>query len=255
MNVSAEHPIAGVTTERPRLFLSASVPDDTKEYAGCERHRETARPQWIRDAVLALARAAFTRGFDIVSGAHPSISPMLLSVASEFPVLTPPRVAVFQSDFFLGRFPRETLELTDPSLGLGQLVAIPRASDQAASLASLRQAMFERRGLCAAIFVGGMNGLVDEAALFKRHNPTLPTYSVASTGGAALDLLDQPLQALLPTTLGLGAYTPADFCGAPLAPIGEAVLRARQVGYTRVARTILTVLEAQLAAGVVRSRS
>jgi hypothetical protein len=230
--------------ERPALFLSASVPDGVKVYEGCERHRDTARPQWIRDAVLALARRAFESELDLVFGAHPSISPMLLTVAREFPRLGSPRAHVYLSEFFRAEFPRETLELTDPSLRLGTLEVTSNAADRETALRLMRRAMFERPGLCAAVFVGGMDGIFDEARLFRATNPTLPNYAIASAGGAALDLVGPP--PMPPTT---------EYCGAPAAPIDGGVLRATHVGYTQVARSIIHAIQAALRARTIRPRA
>lgn len=238
---------------RPAVFLSASIPTG-KKYDGSDRHLETARPQWIRDAVLAIARAAFAEDFDLVFGAHPSISPMLLMVAREFPVLPlQPRIAVYRSQFFAGQFPRETLELADGKLGTLEdtPVVFDAASapkpDLEASLALMRHRMFERPGLIAGVFVGGMNGIVEEATGFKRSNPALPTYAVASAGGAAADLLNaQRVQAM--------NFHVADFCGGRAAPVPESMLRAEQVGYTLLSSVLMSELKLALNAKAIRPR-
>jgi len=190
-----------------------------------------------------------------VFGAHPSISPMLLTVAQEFPLLPEPRITVFQSAFFAGTFPQETLELTDPSHGLGRLVQTPAARDLLGSLRAMRDAMFQHPGLCAGVFVGGMDGLFDEADLFKTHNPGLPTYAVASTGGAALDLLVRSTVPVSASHQAAVQYTPDHFCGAPVASIDPALLITRGVGYTRLARALVGRVRAELGAGVLQPRA
>jgi hypothetical protein len=111
----------------------------------------------------------------------------------------------------------------------------------------MRETMFASPGLVGAVFVGGMDGIEKEARLFKAKHPILPTYSVASVGGAARDLLDKPT-APLP-----GAqrppYTAAEFCGNPVAGVDEQVLREELVGYTRLARTIVAAVRSALQTG------
>jgi hypothetical protein len=47
------------------------------------------------------------------------------------------------------------------------------------------------RDFGAAVFIGGMEGLFEEVELFKKLHPGAPIIPVASTGGAAKDLLDR----------------------------------------------------------------
>jgi len=233
---------------RPSLFLSASVPTG-KQYKGWEAHYESARPQWIRDAVLAVTRAAFEADIDLVFGAHPAISPIVLMVAREFPTVTPPRVAVFQSQFFAGQMPTETLELADGKLG--SLITTPispskAAPDREASLQTMRGLMFKRTGLVAGMFIGGMDGVATEAMLFKSLNPKLPTYAVASSGGAAADLL-------APKTAN-ALYGPDDFRGHPDALIDEKELSLERVGYTKLADLVIGAIRAGLDSGAIQPR-
>ena len=234
------HP-ASAPVEAPTVFLSASIPDGRKQYPGSARHQQTADAQWIRDAVLAISREALKRGFRLRFGAHPSISPMILMVAREFPPPATPPIEVYQSRFFLGPYPAETYELAKPPEGV--LVEVDAeecngAPDQQASLVRMRDEMIQRPGLVAAVFVGGMEGVTEEARSFRAHHGAArPAYALASAGGAAADLLD-------PQHGG----DPAAFSGSPAAPVDVALLQEQRAGYTRVARAIFDVLEAAMRA-------
>jgi hypothetical protein len=220
----------------PVVFLSASVPDGLKDYPEREHHFETARPQWIRDAVLAISRAALRRGFRIRFGAHPSISPMVLAVAREFPPAPVPPVEVYQSKFFHGRYAPETYELACPPLGI--LVETDAAADKDTSVRQMRDDMLSRPGLIAAVFVGGMDGVIDEAKRFRDLPWKLPAYAIASAGGGAADLYD-PQQ-------------PLAFAGGAIAPVDPDLLSAERIGYTRVAREIFDSIEQARGAGLLR---
>lgn len=231
---------------RRSLFLSASVPGG-KTYPRSDVHLATARGQWIRDAVLATVRLAFEHDLNVVFGAHPAISPMVLRVASQFPRRPgEPRVLVFQSNFFAGRFPEDTLTLADGTMGARLIIeAQPAASPSFAdSILAMRQAMFRSPNLVGAVFIGGMDGIVDEAMLFKTINADLPTWAFGSTGGACRDLLDLP-----PSNFSTG-----DFCGEPYAPVPVDELRAEGGGYSPVVRRILRAIEQGISAGTLVPR-
>jgi hypothetical protein len=54
----------------------------------------------------------------------------------------------------------------------------------------MRQQMLSAESLVAALFVGGMSGIVDEYRLFKALYPDAPTYAVGNPGGEASSLVD-----------------------------------------------------------------
>lgn len=215
-----------------RMFLSASVPNGTKVYARSKVHLDTSRPVLIRDAVLAVVREGLVQGFDFIFGAHPSIAPMVLTVAREFPPGQPPRIEVFQSRFFEKIYPQETLELADGVLGTHTVIdEIP--GDQERSLTTLREKMFSSAGLVGAIVIGGMDGVTAEATMFlRRHRNVLPLYAFGSTGGAALDLFDMPPP----------GFSVEEFCGGTVAPVPRNLLCDPVPGYARVARAIFGAL-------------
>lgn len=146
---------------------------------------ERAEPLRIREAVSYLCRYAFSRSLGIVFGAHPAISPLLLEAASRFspePAASP-RVIIFQSEHFAETIPRATLELANWKSG--ELVWTKSAPTRADSLTLMRSIMAASPGLEAAIFIGGMEGLYEEARLFREHNRNAPMVAIGSTGSAA----------------------------------------------------------------------
>ena len=58
--------------------------------------------------------------------------------------------------------------------------------DAEASKAALRKEMIGAFKYDAGIFVGGMDGVEKEYALFREAHPNVPTYPIASTGAASV---------------------------------------------------------------------
>src|SRR5215216_4797755 len=83
------------------ILLSASIPDPGR-WQGAFDALE------ITDAVVAFARACLTRGYTIVSAAHPTIAPLLFYVAAEFPETEHARVRIYQSLLFESVLPTVT---------------------------------------------------------------------------------------------------------------------------------------------------
>jgi hypothetical protein len=186
------------------IFLSASVP-----YREPEKY--PANPVAIREAVRALVAVVVPDG-PMVFGGHPAISPMVWEDADSLGAAD--AVYIYQSRLFAPNVPREAHFFN----GLGRLVwtpAVPmQTPDRNASLALMRDAMIvrrirdERRMLdpaappefpeyAAGVFVGGMDGVEDEWALFRSHYPQAPALLVASTSGAADRLMNDSNNAAL----------------------------------------------------------
>lgn len=173
--------------DRP-VFLSGSIPDPER-WAG-EFHTLE-----ITDAVVAAARAILTAGGVILTAAHPTVAPLLLYVASEFPHTDRPGVVLYQSRLF------DDDELLHPAirqfaaLGAGEVHwtdAVPGDEPVPgrwnASLDLMRRAMFGNLQPVAAIFIGGMEGVRQEFDLFTDLFPGRPVYPVARPGGEAASL-------------------------------------------------------------------
>lgn len=188
------------------LFLSASIPYQRKSErlkTAAEREENEwfvahAEPLRIRQSLAHLCRFAFRRGLGIVFGGHPAISPLLLEAAARFsPDPTPrTRIVIFQSLFYLDRIPKVTLELANWENGL--LFWTPAGPDEETSLTRMRTAMASAPGLVGAIFIGGMEGLREEARLFDRYHRQAPMYALGSTGSAAAQLFSDGAEGLSP---------------------------------------------------------
>lgn len=159
------------------VFLSASIPDPRRH----TRYFQTADVVCIREAVVALVREVLPRTW-LVFGGHPAISPLVVLVAERLQRLN--EVKIYQSEFFRSEVPKE-------SLAFPHLVWTPRQRDEDQSLRFMREQMLQDNKFTAAVFIGGMEGVEKEHALFCRFHPQVPTYAVASTGGAALLLWQQ----------------------------------------------------------------
>ncbi len=186
------------------IFLSSSVPDrDPEKYP--------ANPVAIREAVRALV-AVVVPGRPLVFGGHPAISPLIWEDADSLGAAD--SVYIYQSRLFAANVPREAHFFQ----GLDRLkwtpAVPPQAPDRDASLALMRDAMIVRRILdeqqvlnpraqpefpayAAGVFVGGMDGVEAEWALFRSHYPQAPALLVASTEGAARRLMDDSNNAAL----------------------------------------------------------
>ena len=156
------------------IFLSASVP-----------YREPFVNYFdaiaIREAVLALVSLC-VRERELVFGGHPAISPLVEHAARSLGALE--RVHIFQSNFFKNHVP--AVARAFPNLHWTR-----RGKDATTSLTTMRKQMIGFRDYGAAVFIGGMEGLFEEMEVFKNVHPDVPVIPIASTGGAARDLLER----------------------------------------------------------------
>jgi hypothetical protein len=158
------------------IFLSASVP-----VAGRGHYHETANPFLIQCAVRELVISVI-RTHRIVWGGHPSITPMIWSICEDLDVDYANSVVLYQSRFFQDRFPEENVRF-------GNVVFTDAVNgDREASLALMRETMLAREDLVAAVFVGGMEGVEAELAIFRQFHPHTLVVPVAAPGGAARDI-------------------------------------------------------------------
>lgn len=165
------------TALAPAVFLSASVPD-TRWHP---RYHSTADLSAIREAVVALATVVLPQRV-LLFGGHPAISPLVSLIATRLGALD--HVRIYQSEFFRGAVPAD-------SLAFPSIIWSPETpGDREESLARMRQAMLTAQPLCSGVFIGGMEGVEAEYALFRQLHPGLPAYAVASTGAAARILFD-----------------------------------------------------------------
>lgn len=171
------------------VFLSAGIPDPARWSGPFDSLA-------ITDAVVAAARAILTSGGGLVSAAHPTIAPLILYVAREFPSLREqePSILVYQSRLFSDVLPKETYQLAEG--GLAELRWTEASAEEEPepgrwhqSLLTLRKTMLQEAGPVAAILVGGMEGIAEEFEIFRQLYLERPIYAIGQPGGAASSLV------------------------------------------------------------------
>jgi hypothetical protein len=163
----------------------------------------------IEETVISLARAVFARRGRLLFGGHPSISPLVASIAAEYYEADPSRddrpVVAVQSELYRNRLPDETWLMS--RMGWAEIVWTPKvegrdeAGTQARSLRRMRADMLSvsmgiRRcpPAVAMVAVGGMDGVRDEAIAFLEDTRRWPpearprVFTFPSGGGAAARL-------------------------------------------------------------------
>lgn len=155
------------------IFLSASVPLPNRD----RKFFETADVFLIREAIRALVEVVLPRGH-ITFGGHPAITP-LMSLYAKTAKLGSDRISIYQSAYFLGKFPRENDDFAD----VRYTEAVQ--GDLGRSIERMRIEMLTSRKFDAAVLIGGMEGILDEARLFREHNPQALVLPVPATGAAA----------------------------------------------------------------------
>lgn len=172
------------------LFLAASVPHLRDDHPDTQRYAADARPEAIEAALTTIVRAALDRDLRIVFGGHPAITPLVLAVVESFvPTGAGPRVCIEQSEFFRELLPPAAQALAEDVQGRAVLRWTERRATRAESLTALRTDMLQTEGLVGAVFLGGLDGLMQEAELARELHASLPLFPLASTGGAAVDVL------------------------------------------------------------------
>jgi hypothetical protein len=183
------------------VFLAGSVPDPDRGFA-----RVPDAPFVIEQAVVALARAVFAEGGRIVFGAHPSISPLVASVAAEYflpdaeAVKRP--VVIYQSRAFKEVLPNDTWDMY--RYGFADLIwteakggehyeekGEPASRKCPLSLTEMRERMIVEQSPVAMVIVGGMDGVAEELAFFRKRAQKSPIYVAHATGGAAAALFHE----------------------------------------------------------------
>ena len=133
----------------------------------------------IADAVSTFVRAIFFANGRLSFGSHPTITPQVLLAASEYDQRGV--VDVFFSEEYVDKMSSETVRLIDG--GYGILYKVP-------DVPTLRQRMMTTN-LVAGVFIGGMEGVVEEFHLFREKFPGRPCIPIAGPGGAARRLANE----------------------------------------------------------------
>ena len=161
------------------LFLSASFPYGERG----ERFRPYDAAA-IADAVAAVVRVAFAMDGSVVLRGHPAITPLVLMLGSDLSLTQ--RIDIFQSKWFEGEITPETQALINS--GRGRLHWTRRCETLDESLDLMRREMLGSIRLSAAVFVGGMEGILSEYQHCEKLLPQTPKIPIAGPGGAAAQL-------------------------------------------------------------------
>jgi len=138
----------------------------------------------IGAAVSALVHVTLGRRL-LVLGGQPAITPMISIVAQDIGVNYGDWVRLYQSRHFKDEFPEDNqrfqnVTYTDDIEG-----------DREKSLLVMRERMFSEHVFKAAVFIGGMGGIIQEYEMFRRLQPEAAVIPIVSTGGAALDVAER----------------------------------------------------------------
>ncbi|MGK7248369.1 hypothetical protein ACSNOU_04725 [Acinetobacter oleivorans] len=156
-----------------KIFLSASIPLADRH----PKYFDTADNTAIRDAVIAFSRIILPRG-QLIWGGHPSITPLIAAVLKKMEVNVQEHVILYQSNYFKDILPAENEYFET-------VIRTDAMQDRDQSLELMRKKMIDENDFCAAIFIGGMEGVEDEYNLFKKAHPHSPVFPIASTGAAS----------------------------------------------------------------------
>lgn len=157
------------------VFLSASVPTFGRQ------GYETGDAYLIKEAVSALVEVVLGRCL-LVWGGQPAITPMLWEAAKHYSVPYQNVVQLYQSKFFEGRYPQENIAFPN----FIETDAVEK--NKTLSLRHMRCTMLSAYPYSAAVFIGGMEGVLEEYELFKQLNPTAVVVPIPSPGGVSRDL-------------------------------------------------------------------
>lgn len=161
------------------IFLSASVPLPEREYFGTEDVIA------IRDSVIALASAVLANpDYHLIWGGHPSVTPLITLVLDRYNLKMSDRVTLYQSEHFKDKFPPQNKDV-------GIRIITEDKGDIPSSVRLMREKMFGDNDFYAAVFIGGMKGILDEYKMIKDYHPAVRCFPIASTGAAARALYDE----------------------------------------------------------------
>lgn len=159
------------------IFLSAGVPDPQRG----PTYAETANVVAITSAVSALVYVTLGRR-QLVWGGQPAITPMIWFMAQEIDVDYGKWVTLYQSNYFKDEFPEDNERFRNV------VFTNKVGDDREASLLAMRERMFSERHFQAAVFIGGMGGILREYEMFRDLQPKAKIIPVTSTGGASLEV-------------------------------------------------------------------
>lgn len=159
------------------IFLSAGVPDPKRG----PQYAKTADTVAITAAVSALVHVTLGRRL-LVWGGQPAITPMIWVVAEGLGIDYGSWVRLYQSKHFEDEYPADNQRFQNVTY------TDDVGHDREHSLLLMRERMFADFDFTAAVFIGGMGGIVQEFELFQQMQPQATLLPVISTGGAVQDI-------------------------------------------------------------------
>jgi hypothetical protein len=159
------------------IFLSAGVPDPKRG----PQYAKTADTVAIAAAVSALVHVTLGRRL-LVWGGEPAITPMIWAVADGLDLDYGGWVKLYQSKHFRDEFPEDNQRFRNVTY----TDDIPQ--DRKRSLRLMREKMFADFNFTAAVFIGGMGGIIEEFELLQKLQPKAAALPIVSTGGATQDV-------------------------------------------------------------------
>ncbi len=161
-----------------KVFLAASIPLPDRD----RKFYDTADIIAIRDSVRALATVVIPNA-KLIWGGHPAITPLIRFVLSAMKIDLKEHVTLYQSKFFEKSFPKDNFFFEDIKL-------IPANINREKSMVDLRNVMIKDNDFKVGIFIGGMEGVIEEFKLFQESHPNALLLPFASTGAAAKLIYD-----------------------------------------------------------------
>lgn len=161
-----------------KIFLSASIPYQERD----RKFYDTADIVAIRDSVRALATVVIPNAH-LIWGGHPAITPLIRYVVERMNVNLKEHITLYQSNFFKAYFPEDNFHFENIQL-------TETLEDRDSSLKKMRDEMIAQNDYKIGIFIGGMEGVLEEYELFKNSHSNALILPVASTGSAAKMIYD-----------------------------------------------------------------
>jgi hypothetical protein len=159
------------------IFLSAGVPDPKR----APQFAKTADTVAITAAVSALVHVTLGRRL-LVWGGQPAITPMIWVIAEGLSIEYGGWVKLYQSKYFKDEYPEDNQRFQNVTY------VDDVGHDRERSLRLMRERMFSDFNFTAAVFIGGMDGIVQEFDLLQQLQPNVVPLPVVSTGGAVLEV-------------------------------------------------------------------
>ena len=163
------------------LFLSASIPTLNRN----SEFFKTVDVFAIKEAIRGLVSTLVEQDIKLVFGGHPAITPMIRIMLKNVGKTPREYITLYQSEYFISQHQLENENIEKIEL----ISAVDNSRDK--SLLKMRKSMIGENNYDCAIFIGGMEGVIEEFRMFQKIHPKLPTFPIASTGAAALQIYEE----------------------------------------------------------------